>query len=272
GSLKCKPHDPGGEPRALEWGLICTQGLAWYFQNHVPGARERPLRVSDFSTFAEDESLWRGVGSPLQSAELQGLGRRELGQVLIERAQLAVFWEWLWAAVGVLQETGIWAPGRGFEGFVDKRTAQSLLARALPGTFLFRLSSTNPGCLAVHYASSSSETGIRDVLVQVDGAGLHCVVGGRMKNYSNLDELVLSVEKLRLLHPNTPKRNCFHASSMSQGRDGNGHRSRGGYGGTRRRSRSRSSGRSRGGGNEGGQRRLSSLGFFPGSGGRERAG
>lgn len=201
----------GGENRSAEvsWGRLC-EAIGRYFVRQVPGARDRPLQSSDFDLFASDEALWsREDGpSPKRAAERQD-GR--VSDVLISRRKLTPFWRWFWQAATTLRRTPAWSTGAsGFAGFMRKDKALNLLSCAEPGTFLVRFSTSKPGALAIHYvATSRSRRGqVVSGIVNVSRAGALSVENGR-QTFHDLDDLVLSTEQLRFLHPKVRKEDVF---------------------------------------------------------------
>lgn len=201
-----------GSAKKVSWGRLC-EAIGGYFERRVPGARARPLKSSDFDLFASDAALWSredGLShglSPKRAAERQD-GR--VSDVLISRRKLQPFWRWFWQAATTLCWTSAWSTGAsGFAGFMRKDEALSLLSSAEPGTFLIRFSTSKPGALALHYAATSpSRRGqVVSGIVNVSRAGALSVENGQ--TFNDLNDLVLSHEQLRFLHPNVRKEDVF---------------------------------------------------------------
>lgn len=138
-----------------------------------------------------------------------------MSEVLISRKKLKPFWAWFWQAATTLRRTPVWSkgeagPASGFAGFMRKDVALGLLSRAAPGTFLVRFSTSKPGALAIHYmATSRSRRGtVVSGIVNVSKAGALSVENGT-QTFHDLDDLVLSTEQLRFIHPNVRKEDVF---------------------------------------------------------------
>lgn len=201
-----------GDGSSFSWERVC-KSIAKCFRQRVPGARTRPLEQVDYDLFAEDSGLWEGA-CPAQIAQAQGV---HVSAVMISREQIAPFWRWFWQATTTLRRTAAWMAGegcaaRGFAGFMKKDSACALLARANPGTFLIRFSTSTPGALAVHYTSSRGQGSVTSVVVKVNAGGeLSCSRRhGSTGIFRNLDELALSTSQLVYLHPDIPKAEVFH--------------------------------------------------------------
>ncbi|CAM9456857.1 unnamed protein product [Choristocarpus tenellus] len=194
---------------SLPWGLLCWKGLAVDFRERVPGAKERPLTESDFDTFAQDADLWKGVTSPAVVAKTHMC---PLSLAPIPHAHFKVFWGWLWDAIKVLFKTKMWKQRQVLKGFLLKEYVQRELETAAKGTFMIRLSTTHHKALAVHYAAGESR--VSKVLVRVGDNGLHARnTRNEDRHYKNLHSLIQSIDRLRFLHPNTPKEDFL----LSQG-------------------------------------------------------
>lgn len=205
---------------SISWGRLCT-AIACYFAARVPGARDRPLTKADFELFAEDPALWVGPTPAQVRARYDG----DVAAVPITPEDFEPFWCWFWQAMVTLKSTGAWSAGSGgaapgFAGFVKKASLGPLLSRAQPGTFLIRFSTSKPGALAVHYASSRDRGVVKNVVVNVNDRGELSFDTGNAR-YRNLDELALKTRQLVFLHPNTPKAQVFsrphHRSSWTAG-------------------------------------------------------
>lgn len=202
-----------GGSAEVSWGRLC-EAIGQYFVRRVPGARDRPLQSSDFDLFASDEALWNKEDgpAPARAARRQG---GHVSEVLISRKKLEPFWRWFWEAATTLNRTPAWStggtgPASGFAGFMKKDEALSLLSHAEPGTFLVRFSTSKPGALAIHYVATSRlrRGTVVSGIVNVSRAGALTVENGR-QTFNNLDDLVLSTEQLKFLHPNVRKEDVF---------------------------------------------------------------
>lgn len=210
----------GGGRGVVPWGRLC-EAIGRYFKERVLGALNRPLETSDFDLFASDAALWKKEDGPLTSqAARQALAAGEthpvdVSEVLLSRRKLKTFWKWFWQAVNTLRSTSAWSigvagPALGFAGFMRKDVAISLLSKAQPGTFLIRFSTSKAGALAVHYMSTSPRKRgvVVSAIVNVSPAGALSVENGS-RDYHDLDDLVLSIDQLKVLHPNVRKEEVF---------------------------------------------------------------
>ncbi len=210
----------GGGSSVVSWGRLC-EAIGRYFKERVLGGLNRPLESSDFDLFASDAALWKREDGPLTSqaarqAEAAGGTRPvDVSEVLLSRRKLKTFWKWFWQAVTTLRSTSAWStgvagPALGFAGFMRKDVALSLLSKAKPGTFLIRFSTSKAGALAVHYMSTSSRKRgvVVSAIVNVSAAGALSVENGS-RDYHDLDDLVLSTDQLKFLHPNVRKEDVF---------------------------------------------------------------
>lgn len=197
----------------VTWGRLCV-AIGRYFERKVPGARGRPLESADFDLFASDAALWKQEdgGSPDSRARRHGAN---VVEVLLSRQKLDTFWRWFWQAVTTLCSTSAWSAGRwgralGFAGFMRKDDALARLYGTAPGTFLIRFSTTQKGALAVHYTSTSRgrRGALVSVIVNVSNAGELTIKNGN-RPYHDLDDLVLSLEQLKFLHPDVRKNEVF---------------------------------------------------------------
>lgn len=205
----------GGKEGEVTWGRLCV-AIGRYFERKVPGARERPLESRDFDLFASDAALWRRKdGSLVSQAERKGFA--SVSEMSVSRERLETFWLWFWQAVTTLCSTSAWSTGGlrgrapGFAGFMRKDEALARLSGKEPGTFLIRFSMSERGALAVHYTSTSRgrrRGELVGVIVQVSSAGELSIRDGK-RPYHDLDDLVLSLEQLRFLHPDVRKDDVF---------------------------------------------------------------
>lgn len=222
----------------MTWGQLCV-AIGRYFERKVPGARGRPLESGDFDLFASDAALWKQEdgGSPASRARRGGA---RVSEVLLSRARVETFWRWFWQAVTTLCSTSAWSTGQwgralGFAGFMRKDDALAGLSGKAPGTFLIRFSTTQRGSLAVHYTSRSRgrRGELVSVIVKVTNAGELTIVNGN-RPYHNLDDLVLSMDQLKFLHPDIRKEDVFfrpeRRGSWATGAGGRAGGGGGGYG------------------------------------------
>lgn len=205
----------GAGSDGVRWGRLC-EAIGRYFERRVLGAKIRRLEASDFDLFASDEALWRQSDGP-PPAETALKHGRDVAGVPISRKKLEPFWRWFWQAVTTLRRTAAWStglngPALGFAGFMKKDAALTLLSSAEPGTFLIRFSTSKPGALAVHYVGSKGKRlgTVVSGIVNVSSAGALSVEkrGGEL-TFHDLDDLVLSTEQLKILHPGVPKEAVF---------------------------------------------------------------
>lgn len=252
----------------LTWGELC-EALEECFARRVPGASSRPLSSEDLTVFAEDEGLW-GSGS-MPPAMRRGEYGGDVSAVVVTLDSFKPFWKWFWQATATLRRTGAWEERngmRGFAGFLKKVTANRVIARADPGTFLIRFSTSKLGAMAIHY--KSHKAGVINVLVTVDSDGQLSVDG---KKHRDLSALVMSTRNIRRLYPkNTrkelvfaPRQNGGYPQPRSSGSSGDA-------GGGRGEPRRGEEGAPNGGRGLGGERREAAVngGALGGGGGRSR--
>ncbi|CAM9141129.1 unnamed protein product [Chrysoparadoxa australica] len=165
------------------------QGDASYF---------RPLKSQDLLFFSRSRRLWKPGRPP---AELGGKPNKE--------CFFGTFWPWFHAAVILLRETKLWlAHSPTYVVGFQSEDASALLHGQAPKTFVLRVSAGMRRCLVVCYLDSARKMVEVPVKVEADGT-CSARVQKKTAAYPTLASLILSIDSLEVLYPDTPKAQAF---------------------------------------------------------------
>ncbi|KAH7462091.1 uncharacterized protein KRP23_13951 [Phytophthora ramorum] len=191
----------------LDW--VAPQ-VSCFFATKLKGdAATRPLSTRSIDFLSKSSLIWgRGCAAPAQRG----------GAVSLH--MFAAFWAWFRPLVDCILFSALWphTEPRLLHGFLSKGACVSMLERAPPGTFLLRFSETRLRCLVVAYVRDDQCVQFVPVTWQPEREGWFVALqgesnaGGAESNgvtFPTLQELILSVNVLKFLFPQTPKEAAF---------------------------------------------------------------
>jgi hypothetical protein len=98
-------------------------------------------------------------------------------------------------------------------GLITKQDAEDQLQNTPSGTFLIRMSDSQPGCFSLMFFDTSSRNArVRYLLIQPTGNGEFELSAGTNMKKASLSDIVLSLKKLKQLHTSSgllEKRDAF---------------------------------------------------------------
>jgi len=98
-------------------------------------------------------------------------------------------------------------------GLITKQDAENQLQNTPSGTFLIRMSDSQPGCFSLMFFDTSSRNArVRYLLIQPTGSGEFELSAGTNMKKASLSDIVLSLKKLKQLHTSSgllEKRDAF---------------------------------------------------------------
>ncbi|KAL4156576.1 hypothetical protein PRNP1_005606 [Phytophthora ramorum] len=184
--------------------------VSCFFATKLKGdAATRPLSTRSIDFLSKSSLIWgRGCAAPAQRG----------GAVSLH--MFAAFWAWFRPLVDCILFSALWphTEPRLLHGFLSKGACVSMLERAPPGTFLLRFSETRLRCLVVAYVRDDQCVQFVPVTWQPEREGWFVALqgesnaGGAESNgvtFPTLQELILSVNVLKFLFPQTPKEAAF---------------------------------------------------------------
>jgi hypothetical protein len=196
----------------LDW--VAPQ-VSCFFATKLKGdAAKRPLSTRSIDFLGKSSLIWgRGCAAPAQRG----------GAVSLR--MFAAFWSWFRPLVDCILYSTLWphTEPRLLHGFLSKGACVGMLERAPPGTFLLRFSETRVRCLVIAYVRDDQvvqfvpvtwkpERGGWFVALQGEGGSGNAESNG--VTFPTLQELILSVNVLKFLFPQTPKEAVFALPSQ----------------------------------------------------------
>lgn len=188
----------------LDW--IAPQ-VSCFFAAKLKGeAVKRPLSSRSIDFLSKSSLIW-GYGN---AAPAQRGGAVSL-------PMFSAFWGWFRPLIDCISYSTLWShtQPRLLHGFLSKGACVSMLERAPPGTFLLRFSETRMRCLVIAYVREDQCVQFVPVTWQPDRSGWFVALQGEANSgnsgvtFSTLQELILSVNVLKFLFPQTPKEAAF---------------------------------------------------------------
>ncbi|KAJ8574856.1 hypothetical protein ON010_g4356 [Phytophthora cinnamomi] len=191
----------------LDW--IAPQ-VSCFFATKLKGdAARRPLSTRSIDFLSKSTLVWGSEGvAPAQRGGAVNL------------RMFAAFWGWFRPLVDCILYSTLWphTEPRLLHGFLSKGACVSMLGRAPPGTFLLRFSETRLRSLVIVYVRDDQCVQFVPVTWQPDRGGWFVALQGDTATdgaesngvtFPTLQELILSVNVLKFLFPQTPKEAAF---------------------------------------------------------------
>ncbi|GMF46403.1 unnamed protein product [Phytophthora fragariaefolia] len=191
----------------LDW--LAPQ-VSCFFATKLKGdAARRPLSTRSIDFLGKSSLIWgRGSTPPA----------RRGGAVSLR--MFSSFWGWFRPLVDCIVFSALWphTEPRLLHGFLSKGACVSMLERAPPGTFLLRFSETRLRCLVIAYVRDDRCVQFVPVTLQPDRGGWFVALQGEAAGegaecngvtFPTLQELILSVNVLKFLFPQSPKEAVF---------------------------------------------------------------
>ncbi|GMF26827.1 unnamed protein product [Phytophthora lilii] len=192
----------------LDW--VAPQ-VSCFFATKLKGdAAKRPLSTRSIDFLSKSSLIWGpGCAAPAQRG----------GAVSLR--MFAAFWGWFRPLVDCILFSTLWphTEPRLLHGFLSKGACVSMLERAPPGTFLLRFSETRVRCLVIAYVRDDQCVQFVPVAWLPERTGWFVALQGVGDAESNgvtfptLQELILSVNVLKFLFPQTPKEKAFSSQN-----------------------------------------------------------
>lgn len=191
----------------LDW--IAPQ-VSCFFATKLKGdAARRPLSTRSIDFLSKSSLIWGR----------EGIAPAQRGGAVSLR-MFAAFWGWFRPLVDCVLYSTLWphTEPRLLHGFLSKGACVSMLESAPPGTFLLRFSETRMRCIVIVYVRDDQcvqfvpvnwqpERG--DWFVALQGGANSGAAEGNGVTFPTLQELILSVNVLKFLFPQTPKEAAF---------------------------------------------------------------
>ncbi|ETM33320.1 hypothetical protein F442_20032 [Phytophthora nicotianae P10297] len=191
----------------LDW--IAPQ-VSCFFATKLKGdAAKRPLSSRSIDFLSKSSLIWgRDCAAPAQRG----------GAVNLH--MFTAFWAWFRPLVDCILYSTLWphTEPRLLHGFLSKGACVSMLERAPPGTFLLRFSETRVRCLVIAYVRDDQYVQFVPVTWQPERGGWFVALQGDANTgyvenngvtFPTIQELILSVNVLKFLFPQTPKEVAF---------------------------------------------------------------
>lgn len=120
------------------------------------------------------------------------------------------FWEWFYAAMRFIREhlCDLWNKNYIF-GFIDKASAEQLLLKCEPGTFLLRFSDSEIGGLTIASVNLDANNLPKVVHIQP--------LTSKILTFHSLPDRILDLVELKTLYPNIKKADAFIKYVSSRG-------------------------------------------------------
>ncbi|KAE8892258.1 hypothetical protein PF005_g20850 [Phytophthora fragariae] len=191
----------------LDW--IAPQVSCFFATKLKEDAARRPLSTRSIDFLSKSSLIWGGEGvAPAQRG----------GAVSLR--MFAAFWAWFRPLVDCILYSTLWphTEPRLLHGFLSKGACLSMLECAPTGTFLLRFSETRVRCIVIVYVRDDQCVQFVPVTWQPDRGGWFVALQGEANTdgaegngvtFPTLQELILSVNVLKFLFPQTPKEAAF---------------------------------------------------------------
>ncbi|CAI5703722.1 unnamed protein product [Peronospora effusa] len=192
----------------LDW--IAPQ-VSYFFATKLKGdAAKRPLSTRSIDFLSKSSLIW---GHKSTAPAQRG------GAVTLH--MFAAFWAWFRPLVDCILYSTLWphTEPRLLHGLLSKGDCIRMLERAPPGTFLLRFSETRIRCLVIAYVREDLCVQFVPVTWHPERNGWFVALEAEVRKtddsenngvtFSTLQELILSVNVLKFLFPQTPKGVAF---------------------------------------------------------------
>ncbi|KAG5181688.1 hypothetical protein JKP88DRAFT_320751 [Tribonema minus] len=197
---------------APTWGQLCELGIVDYFRLRL--GTSRPPTPEDLAFLGKSGKIWDPFAAP-----------RAPHAVVQHAAFFESFWPWLWAAVRLLRASGLWCPSEGvgspgrdvpalprFILGLSDGLADRVLYGSVPGTFLFRISTSMLSTLVICHIKYVCDCDASDA------SGVYRVqVNAGFRTYNTLQDLVVDQSSLTALYPDEPKHAAMQRLTSSSG-------------------------------------------------------
>ncbi|KAF0689694.1 Aste57867_18877 [Aphanomyces stellatus] len=179
------------------------QQISRYFATKVrQAAVDRPLSKRCMDFLSSSNRIWGPYGhSP------------NAHRGMVDLPMFTAFWTWFAPLLDCITTSQLWGfkHPRLLHGFISKEACQNMLGACVAGTFVLRFSETRASCLVLVYVTATSRVEFVPIQYKPATAEFEIRLQDRPTAvaFKSLHELVLAVNVLKFIYPNTPKHEVF---------------------------------------------------------------
>lgn len=189
----------------LDW--VAPQISRYFASKLKADAVNRPLSLRSIDFLSKSSLIWGCGKAPVQ------IGRT------VDLDMFAAFWKWFDPLVACIEYSTLWpfTQPRLLHGFLSKGVCVSMLQHAPAGTFLLRFSETRRRCFVIAYVHDDGCVQFVPVTCKPEGGWYVALQEDETGvTFSTIQDLILSVNVLKYLFPQTPKETAFHLDAAAR--------------------------------------------------------